>query len=590
MCNPITNRDSYPNEVVLILSLTNRNSQTSFARKMVAFSLMTLLLTWGVTTVDFAFAAKGGNGGGNSGNGNGGGNSGNGNGGGNSGNGNGGGNSGNGNGGGNSGSGSDSDSSGSDSDSSGSDSDSSGSVSSEPTKEELREQAKLERIVEKIAKTEAKLTEATDPQEIAEIEAKLAKLTVEKEIAELDINESYSDKELRDLRKIMIAEWSTEYKDSSAYHSLDRNFKYLTTSEEPEVVAESLGLDYEDGQTTVVLELEEIDEEVIAEIEEFGDIEVQSDNVIQISADIEDIEDLDKIKGVKKTRPPAKLSTIYSDENEGVESPYTSTGLVKNDRGEKDNTSSSGGNDKDQINNSGGIIGDKDQINNSGGIIGDKDQINNSGGIIGDKDQINNSGGLGQERYSFESELENMVSELSEEEQIVVFEQLEKYGKVLQLDDEVDPTQITISSVEEFAELVDYPESEGVYSLGADIVHEQGITGDGIKVAVLDLAFDTSNPKIVDSISDYKSFSGANSGTFLQQDESNGRTTAHGTAVAEIIADVAPDVDLLLYEMNTDVEFAAAIDEAIQNDADVIAMAAGWPNFPTDGTSHITKK
>ena len=45
-----------------------------------------------------------------------------------------------------------------------------------------------------------------------------------------------------------------------------------------------------------------------------------------------------------------------------------------------------------------------------------------------------------------------------------------------------------------------------------------------------------------------------------------------------------------LYEMDTDVEFAAAIDQAISNDVDVIAMAAGWPNLPTDGTSHITKK
>ena len=42
--------------------------------------------------------------------------------------------------------------------------------------------------------------------------------------------------------------------------------------------------------------------------------------------------------------------------------------------------------------------------------------------------------------------------------------------------------------------------------------------------------------------------------------------------------------------MDTDVEFAAAIDRAIENNVDVIAMSAGWPNLPTDGTSHITKK
>ena len=65
---------------------------------------------------------------------------------------------------------------------------------------------------------------------------------------------------------------------------------------------------------------------------------------------------------------------------------------------------------------------------------------------------------------------------------------------------------------------------------------------------------------------------------------------SHGTAVAEIITDVAPDVELYLYSMETDIEFMAAVDEAISQQVDIIAMSAGWPNFPTDGTSHITKK
>jgi subtilisin family serine protease len=42
--------------------------------------------------------------------------------------------------------------------------------------------------------------------------------------------------------------------------------------------------------------------------------------------------------------------------------------------------------------------------------------------------------------------------------------------------------------------------------------------------------------------------------------------------------------------METDIEFTAAVDEAISQQVDIIAMSAGWPNFPTDGTSHITKK
>jgi subtilisin family serine protease len=45
-----------------------------------------------------------------------------------------------------------------------------------------------------------------------------------------------------------------------------------------------------------------------------------------------------------------------------------------------------------------------------------------------------------------------------------------------------------------------------------------------------------------------------------------------------------------LYALESDIEFAAAVDEAISENIDIIAMSAGWPNFPTDGTSPITKK
>jgi len=132
----------------------------------------------------------------------------------------------------------------------------------------------------------------------------------------------------------------------------------------------------------------------------------------------------------------------------------------------------------------------------------------------------------------------------------------------------------------------DYPVSEGVYSINADIVHSFGITGKKIRVAVLDLAFDIDNPKISENVADFKSFKNS----VLTQTISQDKSANHGTAVAEIISDVAPDSELYLYEINTDVEFGRAIDEAINNNVDVITMAAGWPNLPTDGTSHITKK
>ncbi|MGY5148673.1 MAG: S8 family serine peptidase, partial [Candidatus Nitrosopumilus sp. bin_68KS] len=135
-----------------------------------------------------------------------------------------------------------------------------------------------------------------------------------------------------------------------------------------------------------------------------------------------------------------------------------------------------------------------------------------------------------------------------------------------------------------------YPVSEGVFSTNVDIVHGSGITGEDVKVAVLDIVFDIENPKISDNIVDFKSFRNSFENSMVLQSIEQGESQSHGTAVAEIISDVAPNSGLYLYEMNTDVEFGRAIDEAIANDVDVIAMAAGWPNLPTDGSSHITKK
>ncbi len=128
--------------------------------------------------------------------------------------------------------------------------------------------------------------------------------------------------------------------------------------------------------------------------------------------------------------------------------------------------------------------------------------------------------------------------------------------------------------------------SEGVYFMNADLAQYAGITGKGIKIAVFDLSF-TNNPKISDNIVEVKSFRPSVS---VFPEHWNGDEALHGTAVAEIITDVAPNVELYLYSMESDIEFAAAVDEAISKNIDIIAMSAGWPNFPTDGTSPITKK
>ena len=145
----------------------------------------------------------------------------------------------------------------------------------------------------------------------------------------------------------------------------------------------------------------------------------------------------------------------------------------------------------------------------------------------------------------------------------------------------IDKIRAPFSAVQFYEEL-----SEGVYFINADLAQFAGITGKGIKAAVLDLAF-TDNEKISDNIVQVKSFRQGMGYLPIQGTQGE---AAHGTAVAEIITDVAPDVELYLYSMETDIEFITAVDEAISENVDIIAMSAGWPNFPTDGTSHITQK
>tara|TARA_B100001559_G_scaffold300272_1_gene286245 strand:- start:301 stop:1623 length:1323 start_codon:yes stop_codon:yes gene_type:complete len=66
-----------------------------------------------------------------------------------------------------------------------------------------------------------------------------------------------------------------------------------------------------------------------------------------------------------------------------------------------------------------------------------------------------------------------------------------------------------------------------------------------------------------------------------------GSEELHGTAVAEIITDVAPNVDLKLYSFGTELEFADAVDYAIPR-VDILAMSAGWITYQTDGSTLMT--
>ena len=128
--------------------------------------------------------------------------------------------------------------------------------------------------------------------------------------------------------------------------------------------------------------------------------------------------------------------------------------------------------------------------------------------------------------------------------------------------------------------------SQGVSVMGSDAVNHDGYTGKGIKVAVIDSGFDIKNPEIVDNIAEYRSFD-------YPDLSIAGDDIRHGTAVAEIIVDIAPDVELHLYNISNATEFLNLVDYIIERgDIDTVSMSLGFLNSlgPADGTNVISQK
>jgi Tol biopolymer transport system component len=123
--------------------------------------------------------------------------------------------------------------------------------------------------------------------------------------------------------------------------------------------------------------------------------------------------------------------------------------------------------------------------------------------------------------------------------------------------------------------------SEGIPVIHADDWHTAGYTGTNIKIAILDGGFDGYTDRIDEGELP------SNLITQWFRDDGAG-TSIHGTACAEIIYDIAPDAQIYLVSMGTDIEMGAAVDWLIQQDVDVISFSMGFlGGGPGDGTGPI---
>jgi subtilisin family serine protease len=124
--------------------------------------------------------------------------------------------------------------------------------------------------------------------------------------------------------------------------------------------------------------------------------------------------------------------------------------------------------------------------------------------------------------------------------------------------------------------------SEGLSSIDVSSeLHDAGVNGSGVTVAVVDTGFNVDNPEIEHHVSGFEDFEG---------DGMDNETGLHGTAVAELVVDTAPEVSLRLYEVETSTGMGAAIEHIRRNTSvDVASMSLGLLTGPFDGTSEIDR-
>ncbi len=122
--------------------------------------------------------------------------------------------------------------------------------------------------------------------------------------------------------------------------------------------------------------------------------------------------------------------------------------------------------------------------------------------------------------------------------------------------------------------------TEGYDAMFALDWHEENVSGRKVDVAVLDVGFqgyeellDTELPASVET-------------SFLSPKDASD----HGTAVAEIIHDLAPKADLELITFSTGVEFLAALEEIADSKNELVNGSVGFDNiWHADGSSPYTQ-
>ena len=137
--------------------------------------------------------------------------------------------------------------------------------------------------------------------------------------------------------------------------------------------------------------------------------------------------------------------------------------------------------------------------------------------------------------------------------------------------------------------------SEGVRKIGASEFHKWGYEGQGVKIAVIDLGFEGLREAI--AAGEFGSGSGYRGSAVIDPACTRDYTgegleagTPHGTAVAEIIHDVAPKATLCLMKIRDEVDLENAVAFAKSQGVKIINHSVTWFNTNFyDGTGRIAE-
>lgn len=127
--------------------------------------------------------------------------------------------------------------------------------------------------------------------------------------------------------------------------------------------------------------------------------------------------------------------------------------------------------------------------------------------------------------------------------------------------------------------------SEGVEIVSSDALVDEGITGDGARIAVIDHTFHTENPKYEENI-----VATVGPDEHFTDNEEYEEGSQHGTACAEIVADIAPDAELILATA-LDQPFEQVMDEIESYNPDAATMSLGFDtSLRIDGQDPISSR